>query len=160
EEPKVRLRTMEAVRFQDADKATHDIPAETLLSLEPKDFVLPNGLASASRAEIDRYLTSRSYGGTFGNLLVGWLEQKEAKKFTKDAGLGDSSPARPFVPPSLVGLGAKGNPDWVYNYVRDPYQVRKMTLMRMPKFSLSPEDARALADYFGGVERIRNPDLG
>jgi cytochrome c2 len=160
EEPKVRLRTMEAVRFQDLDKATHDIPAETLLSLEPKDFVLPSSIASASRAEIDKYLTSRSYGGTFGNLLVGYLETKDPKKFTKDAGLGDSSPARPFVPPSLVGLGEKGNPDWVYNYVRDPYQVRKMTLMRMPKFSLSPEDARSLADYFGGVERIRNPNIG
>ena len=160
EEPKVRLRSMEAVRFQSADKATHDIPAETLLSLEPKDFVLPASIANAPRAEIDKYLTSRSYGGTFGNLLVGYLEQKDAKKFTKDTGLGDSSPARPFVPPSLVGLGEKGNPDWVYNYVRDPYQVRKMTLMRMPKFSLSPDDARALADYFAGVERIRNPNIG
>ena len=32
-------------------------------------------------------------------LLVGYLEKKDAKKFTKDPGLGDSSPARPLVPP-------------------------------------------------------------
>ena len=48
EEPKVRLRTMEAVRFQGPDKATHDIPSATLLSLEPKDFVLPAWVAGGS----------------------------------------------------------------------------------------------------------------
>ena len=35
-----------------------------------------------------------------------------------------------------------------------------MTLLRMPKFNLSPGDAQSLVDYFGGVERRNNPGIG
>jgi cytochrome c2 len=157
----VRLRTMEALRFQSRDKITHDLPAATSLVLQPRDFVTPSPAIADSTAALTKYLhTKGPFGGTFGDLLVGYFEKLDPKKYPRDVGIGDSQKARPLVPPSLVGLGEKGQPEWIYNFVLDPQPIRKMTVLRMPKFSLSTDDAKALADYFAGVERLRNPGVG
>lgn len=161
DEKVVRLRLMEALRFQGEDRRMLDIPTATTLNLEPKDFIYPRPEVFESPESLHRYLRDRGqYGGVFADLLVGWLEKKDAKKYTRDPGLGDSSPARPLAPPSLVGLGEKGQPEWVYEFLLNPYQIRPMTLLRMPKFSLSDEDARALVDYFAAVERQTNSGAG
>src|SRR5262249_12898265 len=38
--------------------------------------------------------------------------------------------------------------------------IRRMTVLRMPRFNMSKEEARTLVDYFGAVERIQNPKTG
>ena len=35
----------------------------------------------------------------------------------------------------------------------NPQPVRKMAVLRMPKFNMSPDEARTLVDYFAAVER-------
>src|SRR5262249_44228850 len=41
----------------------------------------------------------------------------------------------------------------------DPQKVRPWTVLRMPKFNMSDEDARALVEYFAAVDKMNNPDL-
>src|SRR5262249_39834054 len=126
-----------------------------------KDFAYPRPEVFESHDAFQRYLRDRGQlGGTFADLLVGWLEKKDPKKFARDPGVGDSSPARPLAPPPLVGLGEKAQANWLYEFILNPSPMRPMTLLRMPKFSLSTEDARALVDYFGAVERLTNNGAG
>jgi cytochrome c2 len=158
---KIRVRLMQALRFVTKDKAQADIPAATTLVLSPEDFTYPPPSTFQSPEKIHRYLKDRGqFGGTFGDLLVDYLAQKDPKAFPRDPGSGDSSKARPLVPPSLVGQGERTRPEWLYEFLLNPFPVRKMTVLRMPKFNLSPNDAQSLVDYFGGVERMQNPGIG
>jgi len=53
-------------------------------------------------------------------------------------------------------------PDWLYNFLLDPTVIRPEghMLLRMPKFNMSPEESRALVNYFAGSSRIMNPLVG
>jgi len=73
-----------------------------------------------------------------------------------------------WVPPPLVGEGAKVRPDWLYDYLLEPYPIRPAlehnvhppagsselpfaTTLRMPKYNMSPSEAAELVDYFAAV---------
>jgi hypothetical protein len=56
----------------------------------------------------------------------------------------------------LIGQGERTQGDWLYQFLLDPQPVRRMTVLRMPRFNMSKEEARALVGYFAGVERILN----
>jgi hypothetical protein len=45
-------------------------------------------------------------------------------------------------------------------FLMNPTQVRRMSILRMPKFNMSHKEAELLVDYFGAVERINNPGVG
>src|SRR5205814_794939 len=79
--------------------------------------------------------------------------------FVRD-GDGDSSKARAAVPPILLGQGERTQTKWLYEFLLNPPAVRKMVVLRMPKFNMSPDEARALVDYFAAVERLENPGIG
>jgi len=76
-------------------------------------------------------------------LLPQIFEQKQ------DSGeLARGGEAWEFLPPPLFRLGAKVRQDWLIEYLQDPTPIRPKSVMRMPHFSLSREDAVALAKYF------------
>ena len=153
----VRVRLSHALRFQGDDKVLYDIPAAVSVGVDPKDFVYPPRDVFESPEAMKLFLKDRGqYGGTFADLLVGYLIAKDKKTFTRDPGTGDSSRARPLAPPSLIGQGERTQPEWLYQFLLNPTQVRRMTLLRMPKFNMSETEARALVDYFAAVERQNN----
>lgn len=161
EAKKVLIRLSKALRFITAEKTQADIPAATPLPLDPNDFVNPSPKVFESPELMRAYLKNRGqYGGAFADLLVGYLTKKDPKAYPRDPGLGDSSKARPLVPPSLIGQGERTRPEWLYEFLLNPSPVRKMTLLRMPKFNLSGNDAQSLVDYFGAVERQQNIGIG
>ena len=133
------IRLTDALRFTGPDKVTHDLPAGTYL-------FLPHG----------KYETTRPYGGTFTDLLVPYLTKKDATSFP------DADKARAVLPPPLVREGERVQPDWLYKFLLNPGPIRAESFMvlRMPKFNMSPEESRALVNYFAAASRITNPGAG
>ena len=62
-----------------------------------------------------------------------------------------------WLPPPLVGEGSKVQPQWLNDYLLDPYLIRPATVMRMPKYNLSPDELRRLADYFAAQDSSQYP---
>ena len=56
-------------------------------------------------------------------------------------------------PPPLFGEGFKVQTEWLYRFLREPDQIRFLkTGLRMPKFNMSAEEARILANYFAAAD--------
>jgi len=56
-------------------------------------------------------------------------------------------------PPPLFGEGVKVQTEWLYRFLREPDQIRFLkTGLRMPKFNMSSDEARVLANYFAAVD--------
>jgi len=53
-----------------------------------------------------------------------------------------------WVPPPLLGEGEKVQPEWLRDYLLQPKPIRPATVLRMPRFNMSPAEAAKLADYF------------
>ena len=51
-------------------------------------------------------------------------------------------------PPVLRGEGEKASPAWLYEFLLAPFTVRNHVEVRMPTFGFSPDEARALAQWF------------
>ena len=62
-----------------------------------------------------------------------------------------------WLPPPLVGEGTKVQPDWLYRFLLDPYRIRPATVLRMPKFNMSTDEASALVDYFAAIDNANYP---
>jgi len=146
------LQLTHALRFQGKDaqgkEMMLDIPAYGAARVLEKDVI--------SRSE--------AYGGTFGNLLVSYLVAKDKVKYPADIGDEDapvdSAKARPAVPPALLRQGEKTQPNWLYQFLKNPEPIRPAVVLRMPKFNMSDEDALALVNYFAAADRISNPGVG
>ncbi|MBW3596503.1 MAG: hypothetical protein KY475_04415 [Planctomycetes bacterium] len=68
-----------------------------------------------------------------------------------------ASEAWGWVPPPLVGEGRKVQPEWLYNFLLDPYPIRPAVFLRMPKFNMSGAEAQALVDYFAAKDNAAYP---
>lgn len=104
-------------------------------------------LVSASRlvpgaSARDGYSTP-PHGGTFAQWLVDSL--------VKSQGLVPSM-AWQMAPPPLYKEGAKVQTPWLYQFLREPYRLRHTTVLRMPRFNMSAEEAQTLANYFAAVD--------
>jgi cytochrome c2 len=103
-------------------------------------------------------LVSRSdpFGGRFANLLAPYLLKKDFDRYKSEDG------AREALPPSLVREGQKAQTEWLYNFLRNPTPVRPVTVtvLRMPKFNMSEDEARAIVNYFAAADKTGNPGLG
>ncbi len=62
--------------------------------------------------------------------------------------------AKAFVPPSLEGDGAKVQPDWLYRFIKNPFNLRPWLRVRMPTFYFSDEDAIIMERYFSKVAQL------
>lgn len=133
----IQLRLTEAARYTSADGKTNDIPAVSDLALPTADLV--------SRAD--------PHGGTFTELLVPYLVA------LKRPGLDDNPKARSGLPPPLLREGEKAQPSWLFQFLKKPFAIRPVTILRMPRFNMSDEDAMSLVNYFAGLDRLKNPGV-
>jgi mono/diheme cytochrome c family protein len=110
------------------------------------------------------------YGGTFSNLLTDYILDGVALKIfpeeyaEKQTDLTTEKEVRvpkgvaiAAGPPYLIGQGGKTQPEWLYQFLLNPHPIRKTVILRMPHFNLSAEEAKAIVDYFGAMERLTNP---
>ena len=62
-----------------------------------------------------------------------------------------------WLPPPLLGEGAKVRPEWLHDYLLAPYVIRPASFMRMPKYNLSPAEAGTLVNYFAAQDGVAYP---
>ncbi|MFM9965032.1 MAG: hypothetical protein ACKV2Q_27850 [Planctomycetaceae bacterium] len=55
-------------------------------------------------------------------------------------------------PPPLALEGFKVQTPWLYAFLKNPYQIRHTTALRMPRFNMSDAEAQTLANYFAAYD--------
>jgi hypothetical protein len=137
----LRVRLAQALTFAD--------PAN-----EVKTF--PSGL---NVSLFQDHIVSRSdpFGGTFAELMLPYLGSRGGDYQLKD---GDNNIVRRDLPPPLYREGERAQPDWLFNFLRNPTPIRPQVILRMPKFNMSDEEAKALVNYFAAADKIGNPGIG
>jgi mono/diheme cytochrome c family protein len=115
--------------------------------------------------EKEMVFQAHPYGGTFTDLLWPYLNNlydlnRDNRQLRDELdGVKDEAGARVASPPSLFREGEKVQPSWLFQFLRNPHEIRPRTVLRMPRFNLSEDDAKALVDYFAGVEKLTNPGI-
>ncbi len=84
------------------------------------------------------------WGGAYARLLYP-VVVAEARRAGTSA---SETEAWGWVPPPLVHEGRAVRPEWLHQYLLDPYPIRPAAVLRMPKYNLSTAEAAALVDYF------------
>ncbi|MFQ5675468.1 MAG: c-type cytochrome, partial [bacterium] len=63
-----------------------------------------------------------------------------------------------FSPPDLVGEGRKVQPDWLFEFLKNPTtQIRPWLNVRMPTFQFSDDEVNTLIEYFQALEGLSKP---
>ena len=62
-----------------------------------------------------------------------------------------------FSPPLLDGEGAKVNPDWFFQFLRQPTTIRPWLKVRMPSFHFPDPDANAIITHFARKDGAMYP---
>ncbi|RKY16872.1 MAG: hypothetical protein DRQ55_17090, partial [Planctomycetota bacterium] len=65
-----------------------------------------------------------------------------------EGGMGNYIDDAALRPPVLRAEGEKVNPDWLYEFLLEPYTVRTHLQVRMPSFGLSERESLALVRWF------------
>ena len=66
-------------------------------------------------------------------------------------GLGETV-AKQFAPPPLKSQGARVYPDWLFEFLKEPSDIRYGLKVRMPTFGLSDDEATTLVKYFSALD--------
>lgn len=135
------IRLTEALHF----KKDRDIPAAEFFDLAKQEIL--------KEAE--------PFGGEFANLIVRsrYLTKRDPVSF-KTMPNGESPDARAALPPSLLREGEKTQPGWLAQFLRNPTPIRPVTILRMPRFNMSEDEAMDLVNYFAAADRLHNPGIG
>ena len=64
-----------------------------------------------------------------------------------------------WLPPPLIGEGNKVQSDWLHSFLLDPYRIRPLTVLRMPKFNMSADEATKLVNFFAARDKAKHPYL-
>jgi len=104
-------------------------------------------LVPAQSLLIDKSNTGR--GGDFARVLVNQLMETTTK--------GVRNLAWQMAPPPLYKEGVKVQTPWLYQFLQNPGKIRHTTVLRMPKFNMSADEARSLANYFAAVDGAPYP---
>ena len=139
--PFLLFRLIEALRFHSPQGETRDLPAAT-------DVVVP-------RAAIAKM--TPAFGGSFADNLARYLQGRDAQTY---GGPQNAKYSFAAAPPALFREGEKTQPGWLYQFLLNPSVIRPLAVLRMPKFSLSEDEAMALVNYFTAVDRRTNPGIG
>ena len=146
---KMVVRLTQALRFNGSENKPLDIPAA-------EDIEMPTGQLSVRQDP---------RGGTFTELMVPYLMERKAHNAE------DNPKARSALPPPLLREGERAQPDWLFGFLRNPVPIRSqhtvdekgtekgVLILRMPRFSLSEDDAMSLVNYFAAVDRASNPGI-
>jgi cytochrome c551/c552 len=92
-------------------------------------------------ANLDKIEPAR--GGRYAEWLVQRLLDQSVAK--------ERSLAWQMAPPPLDMEGTKVQTPWLFNFLRNPGKIRHTTVLRMPRFNMSDDEAKALANYFAAV---------
>lgn len=109
---------------------------------EQPALLLPGSKASFKEAAVVGQKAAR--GGKFAE----WLVKRLAVTKTN----GNRFLAWQASPPPLHLEGQKVQTPWLYRFLREPEQLRFTTVLRMPQFNISDEEAAALANYFAAAD--------
>lgn len=134
------VRLTEALRFTDEKGQTKNIPAATTIGLG-KDAIPPQDILSQTSP----------YGGAYAELLAPYLAKVNPVRY------GDYKNGRAAGPPPLLREGEKAQPSWLFQFLRNPTAIRPFTVLRMPRFNMSDDEAMALVNYFAAVDKLANP---
>jgi mono/diheme cytochrome c family protein/exonuclease VII large subunit len=145
--PMLVVRSTDALRFAGRDGVIRDLRAASNVPINPDDL-LP-------RPDVPPGKFPQPWGGTFVDLMLQYSKLHPKPGETDDDVLSK-------VPPPLIREGERVQPDWLYGFLLNPAPIRPTNwmMLRMPKFNVSREDARALVNYFSGVSRLTNPGAG
>jgi len=156
EKVELPLARIRAIRSSYPDKEADLIDQESGFDAwETMDFgtgdsqkrLLPGARITVPEAHMVSYEPPR--GGTFAEWLVENLME------TKTGG--NRSLAWQQSPPPLLQEGFKVQTDWLYQFLLEPSKIRYTTVLRMPRFNMSREEARTLANYFAAVDGAEFP---
>jgi hypothetical protein len=92
-------------------------------------------------------------GGVLARYLLSSVTRRE--KLVNPAAKGSESWG--WVPPPLVGEGAKVQSSWLHDFLLNPFPIRPAVVLRMPRFNMTSEEAAALARYFAAVDEVDYP---
>ncbi len=109
--------------------------------------ITPSRRLNITEPEIVAQIDGR--GGHFTDWLVESLLDGKAK--------GDRNLARSMSPPPLYHEGHKVQTPWLYRFLKQPETLRHLTVLRMPKFNMSDDEARTLANYFAAIDGAEYP---
>lgn len=98
-------------------------------------------------ANLDRIDAAR--GGKYAEWLVKRLVDNKSAK--------EPALAWQMSPPPLYKEGTKVQTPWLFNFLRNPGRLRHTTVLRMPRFNMSDDEAQALANYFAAVDGTEFP---
>ena len=62
-----------------------------------------------------------------------------------------------YLPPPLIGEGAKVQTSWLHEFLLDPYPIRPSVILRMPRFNMSEKEATQLVNYFAARDQVDYP---
>jgi hypothetical protein len=62
-----------------------------------------------------------------------------------------------WLPPPLFDEGTKVQTSWLHDFLLNPYAIRPATVLRMPRFNMSTDEASRLANYFAAVDNADYP---
>jgi hypothetical protein len=91
-----------------------------------------------------------AWGGAFARLSYSRVAEEAGTSWMEAWG---------WVPPPLVHEGRLVRPDWLYGYLLNPERIRPSVVLRMPKYTLSADEAKKLVDYFAAVAGVEFPYL-
>ena len=120
-------------------------------ALDGSPYQVGDGALVVPGTDLERRRHSR--GGALAKYLLPYVLERE--RVVNPNAKGPESWA--WVPPPLFGEGAKVQPEWLHDYLLDPYLIRPAALMRMPKYVMSDSDARKLANYFAAKDNVPYP---
>ncbi|HJT77691.1 MAG TPA: cytochrome c, partial [Gemmataceae bacterium] len=132
----------EALRFKNKKGEERDLPAGENAWLPDEQNLLTK---------------SDPLGGAFAGLMVPYLMKKDSINYKTE------DDARSVLPPPLVREGERVQPEWLFQFLRDPTVIRppaRMNGLRMPRFNMSDEDARTLVNYFSALDKTGDPGIG
>ncbi|MDE0315521.1 MAG: c-type cytochrome [Candidatus Poribacteria bacterium] len=64
----------------------------------------------------------------------------------------DEITAKQLAPPTLQAEGARVYPDWLFDFLKNPSDIRYGLKVRMPTFDMSDEEATTLVKYFSALD--------
>jgi cytochrome c2 len=132
-----------------------DIPAGNGLVIPVGDMIHPPPHTLGSPEQMRAYEKRAGvYGGAYSEVLALYLTKEDEKKYGESSNL---DKAMQFGPPSLIYQGERTQPDWLFRFLLKPHKVRELTVLRMPRFNMSEEEARALVNFFAAVDKLNNP---
>jgi len=100
-------------------------------------------------ANLDKIEAAR--GGKYAEWLVQRLLDQNVAK--------ERSLAWQMSPPPLYMEGTKVQTPWLFNFLKNPGKLRHTTVLRMPRFNMSDDEAQSLANYFAAVDGTPFPYL-